>query len=224
MKNAGKRSCSIAGAAVGFVVAVVLALYLLYDSKLSGAEFVAFVFAFAVLCVAVGFAPEIQEVSIAGNVVKLREVKAEAIKTIESLKRSRVEIHRALLKLATKADGGFANERPVDPRNSEFCRLIALAREYECFDELESEMVEGLDVLLCAQINVIHIRNNRVVRGELISPVELSAFALETNGIIEAASRRHVGLSVDDARAEMVDALKEYSRLYELRNSISAFS
>ncbi|MCU7645606.1 hypothetical protein [Pseudomonas piscis] len=224
MKNAGKRSFSIAGAAVGLVVAVLLALYLLYDSKLSGAEFVAFVFAFAVLCVAVGFAPEIQEVSIAGNVVKLREVKAEAIKTIESLKRSRVESHRALLKLALNVSGAFANEHPIDPRNSEFCRLVDLAREYDCLIELKPEILTGLDALLAAQTHVIHLRNQNVARGRIISPVELAHIALDSLGIEGTTLRRHAGLSVSSARAEVIEALEEYSRLYELKRNIEALS
>nr|BFD42530.1 hypothetical protein FFPRI1PSEUD_40290 [Pseudomonas sp. FFPRI_1] len=224
MKNAGKRSFSIAGATAGFVIAVGLALYLLYDSKLSGAEFVAFVFAFAVLCVAVGFAPEIQEVSIAGNVVKLKEVKAEAIRTIESLKRSRVENHRALLKLALNVSGAFANEHPIDPRNSEFCRLVELAREYECLIELKPEILTGLDTLLAAQTHVIHLRNQKIAPGEIISPVELTHIALDAAGIEGTTLRRHAGLSVSSARTEVIEALEEYSRLYELKRNIEALS
>jgi hypothetical protein len=68
----GKRVHLAVGASVGFTIALLLALTLLLFSKFSGAEFTAFVLAFAVLSVAVGFAPEVQEISIVGNVVKLK--------------------------------------------------------------------------------------------------------------------------------------------------------
>lgn len=222
MGIAAKRNFLIAGAAIAYLLVVGLALILLYDSKLSGAEFVALIVAFAVLCAAVGFAPEIQEVSIAGNVVKLREVKAEAIKTIESLKRSRVESHRALLKLALKTSGAFSNTQPVDPRNSEFCRLIELAREYECVPELKSEILSGLDVLLLGQVSVIHYRNRMVEYGKIVSPVELAHVALDDSGLLQASLLQHPGMDVDGRRAEVVTALEEYSRIYDLKRSVAA--
>lgn len=116
-------------AAIAFAVLFSLALGLLFTSKFSGTEFTAFVLAFAVLAVAVGFAPEIQEVSIAGNVVKLKEVKAEAIRAIESLNKSRVEMLRVFLSLTLKHSGGFASSDPIDPRTYSFWHLLKLIRE-----------------------------------------------------------------------------------------------
>lgn len=75
----------------GLVVAVVgfgCGLWLLVHlNKISGAEFVAFSLGFAVIGLIVAFATEVQEFSIAGNGVKLRELRTEAEKTIEELKK-----------------------------------------------------------------------------------------------------------------------------------------
>lgn len=61
-----------------------LALFLLYDSKLSGTEFVAFVIAFAVVGLVIAFIDEVQEFSLGGNRIKFRELKIELIKCFNS--------------------------------------------------------------------------------------------------------------------------------------------
>ena len=87
-----------------FGLATGLAFYLLSIGKFSGAEFTAFVIAFAVFGMVVAYAPEVQEISIAGNVVKLKEVKAEALKAIASLNKSRIEMLRIFFGLALRQD------------------------------------------------------------------------------------------------------------------------
>ncbi|MCU7247958.1 hypothetical protein [Pseudomonas koreensis] len=75
-----------------FGCAVVLGLWLLGSGKLSGAEFVAFVISSTVISGIVSFAPEIQEFSVVGNVVKLREVKNDALRAIEVLKKLKYKL------------------------------------------------------------------------------------------------------------------------------------
>lgn len=203
--------------AVAFTAVFALALALLFASKFSGAEFTAFVLAFAVLAVAVGFAPEIQEVSIAGNVVKLKEVKAEALKAIESLNKSRVEMLRVFLSLTLKNEGGFASGNPVDPRTHSFWNLLKLIREYECLLQLKEELLMNARVLAGAQIRNIGRRNKdpRVSTSyPLPDPLELASFAFEPEGIEEAVSR--TSPRPENYREEIKEALAEYSRLYAL--------
>lgn len=212
--------------ALAFLASAVLSFYLLWIGKFSGTEFTAFVVSFAVLSLAVGFAPEIQEVSIAGNVVKLKEVKAEAIRAIESLNKSRVETLRILLGLALKAEGGFANEDEIDPRIPGFWRLIDLANEYRCLDELKAEVLLGVAVLLRGQISVIYQRSTspelRAAYGlsETPDPVELTSVALEPGGIKEYADSRK--MSFDKIRGEIKVALDQYFKLFELKRKIEA--
>ncbi|MCP2141777.1 UNVERIFIED_ORG: hypothetical protein J2Y94_003102 [Pseudomonas poae] len=218
-----RAALAIFGALVFFISAS-LSFYLLWIGKFTGAEFTAFVVSFAVLSLAVGFAPEIQEVSIAGNVVKLKEVKAEALKAIESLNKSRVETLRVLLGLALRTEGGFANEAEIDPRIPGFWRLIDLATEYKCLGELKSEVLLGVAVLLRGQISVIHQRStNSELRatcglGETPDPVELTSIALEPVGIKEYAESR--SKSFDEIRAEIKVALGQYFKLFELKRKI----
>ena len=77
--------------------------------KISGAEFVAFSFGFAVIGLIIAFAAEVQEFSIAGNGVKLKELRSEAEKTIEELKEARTELFRVLVQKSIYGSGGFGD-------------------------------------------------------------------------------------------------------------------
>ena len=203
--------------ALAFAALFALALGLLFASKFSGAEFTAFVLAFAVLAVAVGFAPEIQEVSIAGNVVKLKEVKAEAIRAIESLNRSRVEMLRVFLSLTLKHAGGFASSNPIDPRTYSFWNLLKLIREYQCLTELKDQLLMNARVLAGAQLRNIARRNSdpRIATPETLpDPLELAAIAFAPEGIEEAVTR--TSPRPENYRDEIKEALAEYSKFHAL--------
>lgn len=218
MSSRSKNRATLAiVSALAFTALFVLALALLFTAKFSGTEFTAFVLAFAVLAVAVGFAPEIQEVSIAGNVVKLKEVKAEAIRAIESLNKSRVEMLRVFLSLTLKHAGGFASSNPIDPRTYSFWHLLKLIREYECLDELKDQILMNARVLAAAQLHNISRRNRSsriITSGILPDPLELAAVAFDPEGIKEAAD----GASPrpENYREEIKEALVEYSKFHAL--------
>lgn len=211
---------------VGFLIfsmAVALALYLLNFGKLSGTEFVAFVVAFAVLALIVGYAPEVQEISIAGNVVKLKEIKAEAIKAIESLNKSRVEMLRVFLGLALKHEGGFGSEGPVDARSGHLWKLFDLAKEYDCQKELKVEIMLALKHLLISQLYSIRWRNKHegiMCAEPFMEPMDLAAIALDPAGIQAALEQRSP--KPDNFVDEIRLALKEYTRLYQLRVEIDS--
>jgi len=206
---------------IGFLVfslATLLAYYLLGAGKFSGAEFVAFVVAFAVLALIVGYAPEVQEISIAGNVVKLKEIKAEAIKAIESLNKSRIEMLRICLGLALKHEGGFGSEQPIDPRSGHLWQLFELAKEYDCQKELKSEITLALKHLLISQLYNIRWRNRHegiVCAEPFIEPMDLAAIALDSVGIEAALEQRNP--KPTNYKDEIKLALHEYNRLYQLR-------
>jgi hypothetical protein len=200
-----------------FGVATYLAFYLLGLGKFSGTEFTAFVVAFAVLGMVIGYAPEVQEISIAGNVVKLKEVKAEALKAIASLNKSRIEMLRVFLGLALKHGGGFASSSPVDPRAHEFWKLLDLVKEYDCLNELKVEITVSVKVLLAAQLANIARRNRAskiFVSEPFLDPLDLASIAFDVQGI--AAAEAATSPTPDNYKVEIKEALTEYSRLYEL--------
>ncbi|CAI8807351.1 DUF1512 domain-containing protein [Pseudomonas sp. IT-P74] len=206
-----------------FVFATGLALYLLALGKFSGAEFTAFVVAFAVIGMVVGYAPEVQEISIVGNVVKLKEIKAEALKAIESLNKSRIEMLRVFLGLALKHGGGFGSETPVDPRARDIWPLFRLSKEYSCQKELKDELLLCVKILLASQLYSIKTRNRdaRIVVSEVfLPPFELASIAFDETGIEEALAVRSP--KPDNFKDEIRLALEEYSRLYEFKIELEA--
>ncbi|NWF07964.1 hypothetical protein HX810_09840 [Pseudomonas salomonii] len=200
-----------------FCISASLSFYLLWIGKFTGTEFIAFTVSFAVLSLAAGFAPEIQEVSIAGNVVKLKEVKAEALKAIESLNRSRIEMLRFFLSLGIKIEGTYYHMEPVDPRTYPFWSLMKLIREYGCIEELKADILFSARALSRAQLNNIYRRNHNpsLNTGEVLpDSLELAGAAFDEAGINAAASQ--FDPAPENYRAEIKEALTEYSRLREL--------
>lgn len=196
-----------------------LAYWLLMQGKFSGAEFASFVIAFGVLSLVVTYAPEVQEISIAGNVVKLKEVKAEALAAIESLNQSRVEMLSIFLSLALKHAGGFGSGAVIDPRNSHFWKLIELSRTYKCLDQLRIQVGISLHVLMISQIRQLQARNDEV-RGldslPLPSVFELTEKIISGDGVRQAEERQ-VG---KDLKSEIAEGIEEYQRLDQLRQEL----
>lgn len=210
------RKFLIIGAIVIFVLSLSLALSLLLFAKISGAEFAAFVISFAVLAIAISCAPEIQEVSIAGNVVKLREVKAEAVAAIQSLNESRVEMLSVFLSLALKHGGGFASGSVIDPRNYQFWYLVGLIKKYQCVDSLRVQIGGNLHVLMFAQIRQLQERNDKVNGlDKLPMPTvfELAEAVLSPDGVAKAQERWRGA----DLKKEILEGLDEYMKLDQLR-------
>lgn len=205
---------------LGFLIfgfAAALAFYLLLIGKFSGSEFTAFVVAFAVLAMVIAYAPEVQEISIAGNVVKLKEVKAEALKAIESLNKSRIEMLRTFLGLALKHSGSFASGSPIDPRTHAFWKLLDQIKEYDCLTELKDDVIVSTKVLLAGQLNNISRRNRNariVVSEPYPDPLDLAAIAFDVKGI--EAAEAATSPAPDDYKGEIKEALVEYSKLYDL--------
>ncbi|MDI2589825.1 hypothetical protein POF45_00050 [Pseudomonas sp. 681] len=205
-----------------FAAAASIAFYLLNVGKFSGAEFTAFVVAFAVLAMVIAYAPEVQEISIAGNVVKLKEVKAEALKAIDSLNKSRIDMLRVFLGLALKHSGGFASSSPIDPRARDFWKLLDQIREYRCFDELKDELKLSVSVLLFAQIGNIAMRNRdeRISTAEpYLDPLELASIAFDVKGIQEAEAA--TSPKPENYRGEIKEALAEYAKLFDLQAELN---
>lgn len=145
----------------GLIVAVVgfgCGLWLLvYLNKISGAEFVAFSLGFAVIGLIVTFSSEVQEFSIAGNAVKLRELRSAAEKTIEELKEARTELFRFMVQKSIEFSGGWGSGSKVDERVEQFIKLFEQAEKFECIKELKTDLDKALNILMVGQFNNLAI-------------------------------------------------------------------
>lgn len=203
---------------------MIIGLCLLASGKLSGSEFVTFSVAFAVLSLIVSFASEVQEFSVAGNIVKLREVKKEAEDSIAQLKSARTETFRFLLSLAKRRPGGWGSLDTTDSRVKDFWFLYKQIEKFGCRSELQENISETLQELLKGQINSISHSSNKVTEsllqgGELLhvpTPRELTIVALDDDSIRNAAERGICEGSTAKIKESIAVGLEEYARLYNL--------
>lgn len=77
----------------------------------------------------IAFAAEVQEFSIAGNGVKLKELRSEAEKTIEDLKEARMEVFRFLIIKSTEYLVSDAFNSVIDERVDPFIKLFKKNRK-----------------------------------------------------------------------------------------------
>ena len=141
----------------GLIVAILgmgSSLWLLIDlEKLSGAEFVTLSLGFAVIGLIIAFAAEVQEFSIVGNGVKLKELRSEAEKTIEELRKGRTELFRILIQTSTELSGGLAGPSKVESRAKNIIHIFKEVEKFDCIKELKADLEKSLQVIVIAQYN-----------------------------------------------------------------------
>ena len=208
-------------AIVIFVSCTYLGYELLDSNKISGANFVVLIIAFAVIGLVISFSSEVQEFSVAGNIVKLKEVKEDVIKSINELKSTRIATFNFLLSLSKRLPGGWADPSIIDSRLSDFWFLYNQIIKSECENELKNDIKKTVDILLKGQLSNIAEYSDNILEkynknGITPKPKELYINALEDESIKKAAARNKCGGSIDKINESLVDGLNEYRKLYEL--------
>ena len=221
-------------AILGMLVAVIgsFASYcLLMDGKLSGGEFVAFTLGLIVVGIAIGLMSEVSELSIAGNVIKLRQVKEEAEKAIEVLKKSQKSTFKFQLTLSKKLPGGFGSSGvPKDARIDDFWFIYSAISDAGINGELANEIYEASDVIARGQVFTIqglsddvitHIRSVYEAGVELPSKSQITIWAMEESSVKKAAERHNK--EVNEMQLIILEALEEYGKLLEIRSKYHSF-
>lgn len=207
----------------GLVVAVVgfgCGLWLLvYLNKISGAEFVAFSLGFAVIGLIVAFATEVQEFSIAGNGVKLRELRTEAEKTIEELKKARTETFRFLLTVIRK-DVGFFDVNPFkDERIKDFWLLYEQIIKFEDVVDLRNEIILLINDLMSKQYRLLSAQNPNIPFSEYTEEIDPDhLLLLGLNIALESTNKNY--LESDDFRLNMLKGVDEYRKIFQLKRNL----
>jgi hypothetical protein len=203
-----------------FASSMVLALLLLYLEKFSGAEFIAFVVAYGVLSMAIGFAPQVQEISVAGNVLKLREVKAEAEEVIKSLLQARSDMLGSVLKMAMKQAGGFHDGQAVDPRVAPYLECVEMFERYNCYERYKEDLRTAANVLLKQQalraLDKSHT-GRKHLSDEIVKPSHLTALVVRNSPLDPMGKDGQMTVLSQETEA----ALEAYVVLYQLHCRLS---
>ena len=209
------------GAVVG-LVGIACGLWLLISlEKISGAEFVALSLGFAVIGLIITFAAEVQEFSIAGNGVKLKELRSEAEKTIEELKEARTELFRILVQKGIFGSGGFGSGSIIDECTESFCELIEQIEKFDCLDSLRSDVEKSLKLILSRQYNnlsAIHEKNKKYT--DLLENYDLPKQLREkiSDEVIQNyIFHKNPKPTIEQGRSVLNDGVEAYSKLYAIK-------
>ncbi|PSV99870.1 hypothetical protein [Photobacterium iliopiscarium] len=132
------------------------------------------------------------------------------------MKSARTETFRFLLSLAKRHPGGFSDGGIVDGRVNDFWSLYNQIVAFNCEDELSTNLLEVIDVLLKGQLNSIShksaaVSNKYHGKRETPEPSLLIIEALDNDSVALADGDK------DKIKKMLIVGLDEYKKLYELR-------
>ncbi|MHA3059864.1 hypothetical protein ACX1NY_04390 [Acinetobacter sp. ANC 4631] len=202
------------------------AVWLLFIGKLAGAEFVALVLGGIVLSLIIYFSSEIQEFSIAGNVVKLRELKDEAHQTIESLKQARTEIFRLMLPQIFSSTGTFGTNSLVDVHAEKFIILFNQIEKFDSVVVLKDDIDITLKKVMARQYNELSIIHETPVAVPFnLAEINLGSFwtpqalSLHLTDAMVEAQRKHEDEFIK-VKEDIYNAVDVYKKLYVIYKKI----
>lgn len=210
---------------IGFLVSIIgisVALYLLLNvDKFTGAEFVALTLGFAFIGLIIIFSAEVQEFSIVGNVVRLKELKSEASRAIDELKQAKIELFRLLIHKSIHFSGGWGSSSKVDERVGAFCNLYEQVEKFCITEELKNDINKVLKVLLkCQYGNLIIIHETSIEMNfnysELDSPQDLY-IKLNDQMIDSLINRMNPKQNFLDVKKDVIDGINAYAKLYVIQ-------
>ncbi|ELV8675145.1 hypothetical protein [Vibrio vulnificus] len=144
---------------LGIIVAIagaLLSLSLLIVDKLSGTEFVSLTLGTVLIGIVITLLPEISEFSIGGNVVKLKEAKDDAEKSIQAIKNTYKSVMKGQLILTKRLRGGLGSRfNSKDGRIDDFWTIYAGISQVNLNKELADDLHDTALEIAKGQLSII---------------------------------------------------------------------
>lgn len=182
-----------------------------YYSKVTAGEAITFFTLCAVISLLVFFSSEIQEFSIAGNIVKLKEVRRDADKAIAELQASRIAMFKFLLESIKKFSVGFASVSPKDERIDDFLFLYENIESSGLTNELSEKIAGCAELFMKAQVYSCASNYTQVDYNRTYTPDELTNEALRSENIRTDNNRTE-----EENRRLILEAVSHYRTLYDI--------
>ena len=207
---------------VFLIVANILSYYLLSKKMIGGPEFVVLVIALTMTALVIIYIHQIQELSIGGNIIKLKEAKIELQVTIDQLKSIKLSTYRMLLLKSLHHSGGFGSGSLVDSRVNYFSILINEIKEADCFLELKSEIKQQLQILLEGQLDNFYalFHGQKFANDNGFPKPTLFYIDLNQKIIEKVHENRTPVIPFEEKKQEIIAAIKAYSELYVIYNEV----
>jgi len=213
--------------AIFFFILCGVSYRLLFLEQIKGTEFVALIIAAMFTCLIINFLDEIQELSIGGNLLKLKEAKSEVNATIEQLKLFRIEAFRLFLSNAAEFPGGWGSIGFIDDRAEKFIKLFKQIESVGVIDELKKE-INAVTLLILDN----HLRRLLDIdpKGELSQQFyskKMTTYPSEKQILIAIkseyidASMNHYNWTKERVEEEFNNAIDIYTALLSIQNATS---
>lgn len=194
-----------------FVLFTAINGVLFYYSKLTAGEAITFFTLCAVISLLIFFSSEIQEFSIAGNIVKLKEVRRDADKAIAELQASRIAMFKFLLESSKKFSGGFGSISPKDERIDDFLFLYENIESSGLLNELSEKIAGCAELFMKAQVYNCATNYTKLDYSRTYTPDELTNEALRSQNI-----RTDNNHTEEENRRLILEAVSHYRTLYNI--------
>lgn len=199
----------VALALIFFVLFVCVDGWLLYVGTFGATAAISAFVAVTMFSFAIYLIAQIEEISILGSILKLREVRKDADKAIRDLQASRLAMFSLLLEITKKFGGGFGGILPVDERLGDFWFLFEKISSAGLDEELKDEIAGCAKLYMRAQISCLMHYSN-IDSNRSYTPSELTVEALKNENLLV----RH--LTAEQTQQNALEAIEQYRKLYEL--------
>jgi len=190
---------------------------LLFLDQIKSPEFVVLIIASMFICLIGYFLKEIQEFSIGGNLVKLKQAKDEVNEAIEQLKNFRIEAFRLFLLKAIEYPGGWARTGLKDERVESFIKLYTQIVNAKCDDDLREEIKKTNEQLLKDHLYELLKLDKELEKVFLNKDnPEPSRILLEINNEMLTNYEKRMAWTRCQLEAELSESISEYTALFNI--------
>lgn len=190
---------------------------LLFLDQIQSPEFVVLIIASMFICLIGYFLKEIQEFSIGGNLVKLKQAKDEVNEAIEQLKNFRIEAFRLFLLKAIEYPGGWARTGLKDERVESFIKLYTQIVNAKCDDDLREEIKKTNEQLLKDHLYELLKLDKELEKVFLNKDnPEPSRILLEINNEMLTNYEKRMAWTRCQVEAELSESISEYTALFNI--------
>lgn len=131
-------------------------IFLLMAGEFKPQEAIALFLATFVLSLVLYLLPEVQELSLGGQVLKIREAKKEVDDTLAKIKKIQIATYRGHIRAAMKLSGGFSSaHETVDDRADDLFYLYEEIKDNSLGDELKGDLHRFSKATLDSQVLIV---------------------------------------------------------------------
>ncbi|MDH2435573.1 hypothetical protein QCD60_23905 [Pokkaliibacter sp. MBI-7] len=192
---------------------------LLIWNKISGTEFVALTVSTLIICLAITLIGNIEELSIGGNIIKLREAKEEAENALEKIQDTQAALFILMLEMSKNPPGGFSTEGPKDPRIDTFLKVFNSIKKSRLDMIIKNEIYQTVNFLCKTQFR--HALSVSSVNNETLNKYINTEESINDRTLISIILSNYTlrnSENKDDKERLIYDAVNEYRKLLDIRN------